>query len=72
MFFYFRIAYQPFSFDVAECVISHDEQEYYVDTTRHWFLLKRWGPANNYASGSLRASSALIPRIAGYIINLII
>jgi len=38
--FSFRTAYLPFSFDVAECVISRDEQEYYGDTARHWFLLK--------------------------------
>ena len=26
------------------CVVSLDEYEYYGDTMRHWFLLKRWGP----------------------------
>ena len=42
--FRFRIAYLHFSFDVAECVISRDEHEYYGDTIRHWFLFKRWDP----------------------------
>jgi len=55
--FHFRIAYQPFSFDVVECVISRDEHDCYGDTIRHWFLLKRWGPSNNCASGPLKASS---------------
>jgi len=30
--FHFRTAYLPFSFDVAECVISREEHEYYGDT----------------------------------------
>jgi len=55
--FSFRTAYLPFSFDVAECVISRDEQEYYGDTARHWFLLKWWGPSNNCASWPPKASS---------------
>jgi len=41
--FRFSITYQPFSFDVAEYVISRDEHEYYGNTMRHCFLLKRWG-----------------------------
>ena len=31
---HFHIAYLPFSFEVSECVISHDEHEYYGDTMR--------------------------------------
>ena len=50
-------AHLPFSYDVAECVISRDEHEYYGDTMRHWFLLKIRGPSNNCASGPLKASS---------------
>ena len=52
----FCITYLPFSFDVAECVMSRDEH-YYKDTMRHCFLLKRWGPSKNCASGSLKALS---------------
>jgi len=44
------------AFDVAECVISRDEHEYYGDTVRLWFLVKR-GPSKNCASGPLKASS---------------
>jgi len=58
--FHFRIAYLPLSFDVAECVISRDEHEYCGITMRHWFLLKRWGPSNNCASGPLKASPGTV------------
>ena len=49
----FRIAYLPFSLDVAECVISCDEHEYYGDIMRQWFLLKTWGPRKIKAPKSL-------------------
>jgi len=55
--FHFPITYLPFSSDVAECVISRDGHEYCGDTLRYWFLLKRWEPSKNCASGPLKASS---------------
>jgi len=42
--FIFRIAYLPFSFDVAKCVISHDEHAYYGETMRHLIFFKYGGP----------------------------
>ena len=58
--FRFRITYLPFSFDVAECVISRGENEYYGDIMHHWFLLKIGEPSKNCASGPLKASSGTV------------
>jgi len=49
------MCYLPFSSGVSECVLSRDEQEYYGDTMRHCFLLKRWGPSKKCASEPLKA-----------------
>jgi len=42
--------------------VLRDEHEYYGDTMRHWFILKRWGPSRNCASGPLKVSSGTARR----------
>ena len=53
--FSFSYCISTLSCDVTECVILRDEHEYYGDTSRHWFLMKRF-----FQKLCLRAHESLI------------